>query len=69
MEQKSQHNSKNKAKIAKELKIYQNIWKAFKKDSIEVVKEFQDEINKAVKLYTTALDSEVKSLYQTQVKK
>lgn len=67
MEQKSQHNSKNKAKITEKLKIYQDIRKAFKKDGVEVVKEFQDEINNAIKLYMDVLKSEIKPLYQTQV--
>ena len=50
--------------IKSELKLKKQkaILNAFDMNNIEVVKEFQDEINEAVKLYTTAFESEVKTL-------
>jgi len=43
-------------------KKVKTIINAFDKDTIEVVKEFQDEINKAVKLYTATFESESRLL-------
>jgi len=53
---------KNRKHVKKELNKYRSILKAFDQDHIGVVKEFQKEINKAVKLYTSAFESESKLL-------
>lgn len=52
----------HKKLIKEELKKEKTILKAFDNEGIKVVKEFQDEINNAVKLYTSAFESESKLL-------
>ena len=52
----------HKKLIKKKLKKEKTILKAFDNEGIKVVKEFQDEINKAVKLYTSAFESETEMI-------